>query len=189
VVLCDPSGVYGYEIPELESERNDAFLSYDYVSSDPGCWFRGSLCDSDSPNPTLYFHGPEFMGRVEFELDKPGRFVVVANYATEKNKYYGDDRRGGSDDRVTLKGRKVLSYEDQPKYSSFITLKTALLGGGNASRKLRTRIATIYRRKLVHVRQVELDERTGRILIAADYPTTEEVRPFARRIYLADLPK
>jgi len=98
VVLCDPSGVYGYKIPELESERNHAFLSYKGVSSDPGCWFRGSLCDSDSPNPTLHVHGPEFMERVEFKLDKSGRFLVVVNSATEKNKYYGDDR-------VTSKGR------------------------------------------------------------------------------------
>jgi len=174
VVLCDPSGVYRYNIPELESERNRARLSFKDISSDPGCWCRGSLCDSDLPNPTLYVHGPEFTERVEFKLNESGRFFV-ANCATEKTEYYGDDWDEESDDRVTLKGRKVLSYEDQPKYSPFITFKTTLLGGGNAPIELWTRIATRYRRKPVHVRQVELDERTGRILIAADYPTTEEV--------------
>ena len=143
-------------------------------------------CDSDLPNPILYVHSPELMARVEFAPYKLGRFFVVANHDMEETVYYGSDRGEVPDDRIILKG-KVLSYNNQSKGLHFITLQTALLDKGILGRKLRTRIASLYRRKLVCVRQVELDERTGRILIAADYPTTPEIRPFACRIYLANL--
>lgn len=108
------------------------------------------------------------MGRIEFGLDKSGRVSVVAKHVTEETVYYGDDWDEESEHRVTSKGRKVLSYEDRPKDSPFITLRTASLDGGDATRVSQTRIATLYRQELVHMRQVELDERTGRILIAAD---------------------
>ena len=60
----------------------------------------------------------------------------------EETVYYGEV----PDDRVILKCRKVLSYDDKSKGLRF------------------------YRRKPVYVRWVELDEQTGRVLIAADYP-------------------
>jgi hypothetical protein len=180
VVLCELSGIYLYHITEPEPDRGCTGLSCEDISRTPGPWCWGSLCDFDSSNPALYTHGPRFMVRLSFGPDESGRFSVVTDHATEETVYYGDDWDEESDHRVILEGRKVLYHEDQPGDSPFITLQAALVDGSEATR---------HRQKPVHVRQVELEKRTGMILIAADHPTTGEIRPFARRIYLADFPK
>jgi len=57
-------------------------------------------------------------------------------------------------------------------------------------RKLHTRVASFHRGYPIYVRQVDLDERTGRLLIEAGYlRNLEETQPFVSRVYLADFPK
>jgi len=189
VVLCDADGTRLYHVPELGSVRDNTTLSAIWDSEQeprPRC--RGSLCDAGSPNPTLYVQGPYFTEIIDFGLDEHGIFFAVTDQRIEEATYYGDDWVDWLDDRVMLKGRKVLSYEAQPR--EFLRLQTALLGGGDAKRKLRTRVASFDRGYPIYMGQVDLDERTGRILIAADYPANhEETQPYITRVYLADLPK
>lgn len=84
----------------------------------------------------------------------------------------------------------MLSYKTQPR--EFLTSKTSLLGEGDTKRELHTRIASSYRDIRIYVKQADPDERTGRLLIAADYSDDFEEegdQPFTRQVYLADFPE
>jgi len=100
----------------------------------------------------------------------------------EQAVYYGGDRAGGLDDWVTLKGRKVLYYETQYG-GSLHRPRLRWMEGMLPERKLRARIPSFYRDELMHLRRVGLGERTGRLLIAVDRPTTPRGKQlFARRV-------
>lgn len=189
MVICDPDGIHLYRLPELESEWDETTLTPFWTSGRSlGEWCRGSLCDASSPNPTLYVHCPDFMEEVEFGLDESGRFFVVSNYDTvEETILYGGDSSEDVDCFVRLKGRKVLSYETE---YPFITFATAFLDRWGVGRALRMRIANSPGDRWIDVGMVDLDERTGRLLIAADHSATirAEIQP-SRHIFLADIPE
>lgn len=187
-MLCDSYGIHLYHIPELESERDKTTLAPFWTSTrSHGGWYRGSLCLAGSPNPTLYVHRPRFVEIVEFCLDRPSRFFVVTTHDKEKGvRRYGNDSDEVADRDVVLRGRKVLSYDAE---SNFLTFTTALLDRRDAGRVLRTGIANFHHGFAVDVSMVDLDEWTGRLLIAADYSTTMEEIQTARCVYLADLPE
>jgi len=126
---------------------------------------------------------------VEFGLDESGRFFVVKTDDVEDGlARYGDLWVKDTEYDLTLRGAKALSYAAHNVEPPFLTFTTSFLNGWYVGRVLRTQIASFYRGKGLYVSRVDLDESTGRFLVAADYSTTLEEIESACRIYLADLP-
>jgi len=197
VVICDPYGTHLYHIPEFGTVKDGPPL-FPFWSSPRynGGWCRGSLCNAGLLNPTLYVHSPDGTEILEFGLDDVGCFSVVI---AEETVYHGDDWgeeiRRYDDDlgqpircKITLKGRKVLYYKPHEMESPFLTLVTGSVKE-DAGRELSTQIPSSHRDDPIYVKQMDLDERTGRLLIAVGYPRTLEAAQSARRVYLADLPE
>jgi len=121
--------------------------------------------------------------------------VVTAEELVHHDDDWGEEIRRYDDDlgqpiscKITLRGKKVLYYKPHDMESPFLTLVTASMDE-DAGRVFCTPIANSHHDEPVHVRRMDLDERTGRLLIAVGYTWTPEGAQSARRVYLADLPE
>ena len=124
------------------------------------------------------------METVKFGLDEHGRFFVITAYGVDgRMDCYCCGWDESIDYNVSLRGRKALFYDTGSQILPFVT---AWLDGWRTGRALRTRIARLSNGDSVSVNLVNLDELTGRLLIAVDY--SMYIEPICR-VYLADLPE
>ena len=98
-----------YRIPQLEPAK-DRFLVKQWTSYKlPGAGAGGaSVIPISRTLHSIRPQPPKSMERVKFALEKSRRFFVAVNRDMEETVYHGEV----PDDRVILKGRKALSYDD-----------------------------------------------------------------------------
>ncbi|KAF9651048.1 hypothetical protein BDM02DRAFT_3259260 [Thelephora ganbajun] len=186
LIVTDPRGICLYHIPELRVVGDNSRLDPVWTWRGDASEFRGSLYKTASPCSALWLQGMQATHALEFDVDESGCFPVVVNHHITEGQpaYYVKDR-------LKLQGRKGMSI-DVERHGE-IVFNTGELGKPDLTRQLRAPVPGLNdgpSHKQYDVKYADLDEVTGRIMIvASSSPGRRQGSvPYARRLYIADLP-
>jgi len=192
LIASSHAGIYLYHIPELGDVGDDVVTispqwSWDgYIS---GC---STICKTVSLHPAFWIQGRIATHTLEFDMDGSGCFPIVANHQiTEGQPAY----HVGS--HLKLQGRKGIVVSFGVGGYKEIVINTVVFGRPGITRRLRAELPGVdvnYRRRRLEVKYAGLDEVTGRIMIVVGTVpchirgVSTSTIPYARRLYLADIP-
>jgi len=191
LIASNQLGIHLYHIPELGVAGDG-----DLVTISPQwSWFGGAsgcntICKTVSPHPALWIQGELATHILEFDVDGSGCFPMVANHQITEGRpahhvgFY-----------LKLRGRKgmAVGFGEHGE----IAINTGVFGRPDITRRLRAELPGAngrHGRRQDVVKYADLDEVTGRIMIVASRgPRSRRKRgrskiPYARRLYLADIP-
>ena len=195
LVVTNNLGIWLYHIPEPRAMDDDLtlFPVWDWLGDISE--FHGTLYKTASLCPALWLQGDWATHTLEFDVDEFG-FPVVVNHHRAWGRpahYVGK--------YIKLQGRKGMGISvERP---GEIVLNTGVLGKPGITRRLCAPIPGLNtdppRRPRDIVKYTDLDEATGRIMIAVGHKSHRcrmmSVRvsngveaPYARRLYIGDLP-
>ena len=180
-VVTSVFGIWLYHIPEFRSVGEDTMLVPVWNLLVDASDYRGTLYKTASPYPALWLQGEQNSCTLEFDVDESGCYPVVANYkfvVSPPDFYMGTIFK--------LQGRKGMSIEAGLRGE--IAFNTEVLGKTD-TRRLRAQIPGLNDEPRItrdEVKYVDLDEETGRIMVVVG-PVQGNI-PYARQLYIADLP-
>ena len=185
LVMTNHLGIWLYHIPELGDvgENFELVPAWHRLLDASDC--RGTLYRTTSPYPALWLQGEQATHTLEFDVDESGYYPVVVNHHTTEGRpaYYVGEA-------LKLQGRKGMGIE--VKRRGEIIFNTGVLGKPD-TRQLHALVPGLNegaRLMQDEVKYTDLDEVTGRIIVAVG-PAPRRRRnniPYARRLYIADLP-
>jgi len=196
LVVTNNLGIWLYHIPELRAAEDDSRLIPVWDWSGDASEYRGTLYSTASPHPALWLQGYQDTHILEFDVDESGCFPVVVNHHRTGGRpayYVGEYPK--------LRGRKGMSI-DVGRRDEIVLINTGVLGKPDITRRLRAPIRGLYDnngswRRQHEVKYTDLDEMTGRIMIAVGpgrmggmslRGSDWDEAPCARRLYIGDLP-
>jgi len=196
LIVTNSFGIWLYHIPELSVVDDDStlFPVWDWLGDVSKC--RGTLYRTASPYPALWLQGGWVTHTLEFDVDGSGFPVVVNHYMTRGRPAYYTGKY------LKLQGRKGMGIGvERP---GEVVFNTGVLGKPDITRQLRAPIPGLNTNdRLFRPRDVvmytDLDEATGRIMIVVGPKphgfgmlpvrfSSEDETPYARRLYIGDLP-
>ena len=186
LIACDRLGIYLYHIPELGAVDDGFDLVPIWSWSGDASRYCGSHYKTTSPYHALWLQGEKTTHTLGFDVDESGCLPKVANHhITEGQPAYWVG------DHLKLQGRKAMGIDVKERGEAVI--KTGVLGKPDLTRQLRASLPGLWdsdSHKQDEVKYTDLDEVTGRIMVViGTIPgRSQENVPYARRLYLADLP-
>ena len=186
IVVCHPDGIHLYHIPELGSVGDSSTLVPIWSWSGGSNQYYGTLYDTDPQHPRIYLQGSLITHDIDFGLDESGFLVVLSHTATGGQPAYCvfDEERS-----FVLKGRKGVCYCMGGADGYTVVLKTLLLGREHTTGVFRIRANESVAREGLSVQdlKVDLDEVTGRLLVAVESVTEGNlIESHVRKLWLAD---
>ena len=183
-IVTDCRGILLYHIPELGAADEDAKLVPVWNRMLDASDYRGTLYETASPYPGLWLQGEQSTHAIEFDVDGSGCYPVVVNHHITEGQpvfHVGD--------ALKLQGRKGMSIETGLRDE--IVINTGVLGKPD-TRRLRVSIPGLNvgsRFRKEKVKYTDLDEMTGRVMIVVGREDEDdEDIPYAKKLYIADLP-
>ena len=184
LVVTDRRGIWLYHIPELRAAREDTRLVAVWDLPLDASDYRGTLYKTTFAYPGLWLQRKQTTHTIEFDADGFG-YPMVENHHTAEGKpgfHMGNT--------LKLQGRKGMSIETL--WRDEVMISTGVLGKPD-TRRLRAPIPGLNRGPRVRqaeLKYADLDEMTGRIMIVVgpEVGRGQVDVPYARRLYIADIP-
>jgi hypothetical protein len=183
LIVNNPDGIFLYHIPELKATGKTSNLVPVWNWRGDASDLRGTLYKTVSPYPALWLQGRRTTHTLEFDVDEPGCFPTVTNHEIT-----GERPAFRSVDRLKLQGRKGLGIESGRKGE--IVFHTGALENPDLTRRLRGSVPGlgVSAAWTEEFKYADLDELTGRIMFVAGLRGPDGGTPYARWLYIADLP-
>lgn len=185
LIVTNRSGIFLYHVPDLRSEAQEFTLLPVWYWRADASGLRGSLYKTASQYPGLWLQGHRATHTLEFCEDGSGCLPVVANHnITKRSRPFFSLAT-----HIKLQGRRGMGIVDRLKEAIFF--HTGILEDPNCRRPIRIQIpglnAGSWRGEFKYM---DLDELTGRVMVVVGPPTgrTQDIIPYAERLYIADLP-
>ena len=186
LVVTNRLGIHLYYIPEPRAVDDDSDVIPIWSWLGDASTYRGTLYKTVSLYPGLWLQGEAIGHTLEFDVDGSGCSPVVVNHHITEGRpafWAGFCPK--------MQGRKGMGIEVRQRDE--IVVNTGMLGKPGITRQLRASLPNLYRggwNKQDHLRYADLDEVTGRITIVIGRILGErqDTIPYARRLYLTDLP-
>ena len=183
LVVTNRLGIHLYHIPELKAVGDDSHVIPIWSWLGDVSEYRGTLYKTASLYPALWLLRSVTAHTLEFDVDESGCFPVVVNHHITEGQPTFLVRR-----HVKLQGRKGMGSD--VRRGGEIAIDTVMLGTPGIARRLRGPLPGLYHGPWYdqdQVKYMDLDEATGRIVIALGRIGRRE-NIYARWLCLADLP-